>query len=67
MMDNMNEVVMPRMRDTVDAEGVDPNVGAALSIAASSMDQPRPFCHSLRETQASQKNIESELDAKLSE
>ena len=30
MMDNMNEVVMPRMRDIVNAEGVDPNVGAAL-------------------------------------
>ena len=35
MMDTTNKVVMPRMRDIVKAEGVDPSVGAALSTAAS--------------------------------
>ena len=53
-MDHMNEVVMPRMCDLVQAEGKD-GVGAALSTIASRLDQPRHFCHCHRETRASQK------------
>ena len=35
MMDTTSKAVMPRMRDIVNVEGVDPSVGAALSTAAS--------------------------------
>ena len=41
MMDGTGKAVMPRMRDIVKA--VDPNVGAALSTAALSVDESRPL------------------------
>ena len=57
MMDTTIKMVMPRMRDIVKAEGVDPSVGAALSTAASCIDQPRQSRHPLPEKRKSQTQL----------
>ena len=54
MMDSTGKAVMPRMRDIVKAEAVDPNVGAALSTAALSVEQSRQPRHPLPEKRKSQ-------------
>ena len=58
MTDTLNKVVMPRMRDLVQAVRVEPDVGAALTTAALSIGPPRPSHHPLPEKQTSQKKIE---------
>ena len=54
MVDTTSKAVMPRMRYIVKAEAVDPNVGAALSTAALSVDQSRPSRHPLPGKRTSQ-------------